>query len=231
MSRVQGVLAALEAGADARGVAAWARVGDPSLRSFGWGLTRLRALAKELGRDAALAEALWATDLFDARVLACLVLDPAALDLAGATRWARGAGAWQVSHALCSGPLAKAPHAADLVDAWTPSPDDALRRCGWLLLGAIAPKVRTREEAWLLAFVAHAREALQGEENLVRDAMNSFLLSVGQRSLPCWEAAYAAAVAVGTVEVDYGDNACVAPDVVRHLGGPRIRAKVGAPPA
>ena len=55
----------------------WEKLGSSTagMRSYGIGLTRLRKLAKRIGRNRELAHALWKTDVYEARVIALLVDD------------------------------------------------------------------------------------------------------------------------------------------------------------
>ena len=85
---VSEVLAAIEALQDARGIVHWNKLGSP-LRGYGVGLTKLRKLAKEVGRDPALAAELDQVDRDAAGVrrLAAEV-DQVDRDAAGARRLA-----------------------------------------------------------------------------------------------------------------------------------------------
>src|SRR5262245_17895200 len=76
---VSEVLALLDAERDERGISNWEKLGSGTagMRSYGIGLTRLRKLAKRIGRNRELAHALWKTDVYEARVIALLVDDPA----------------------------------------------------------------------------------------------------------------------------------------------------------
>jgi len=76
---VSEVLALLDAERDERGMSNWEKLGSSTagMRSYGIGLTRLRKLAKRIGRNRELAHALWKTDVYEARVIALLVDDPA----------------------------------------------------------------------------------------------------------------------------------------------------------
>ena len=76
---VSEVLALLDAERDERGMSNWEKLGSitAGMRSCGIGLTRLRKLAKRIGRNRELAHALWKTDVYEARVIAILVDDPA----------------------------------------------------------------------------------------------------------------------------------------------------------
>jgi len=75
---VSEVLEILHAERDERGMSNWEKLssGAAGMSSYGIGLTRLRKLAKEIGRNRELAQALWQTDVYDARVIALLVDDP-----------------------------------------------------------------------------------------------------------------------------------------------------------
>ncbi len=70
------VLTLLETNQDARGMVHWERVAAKAggLTSFGIGLTKLRKLAKQIGRDPALARELWSSDVYDGRGTAVAVL-------------------------------------------------------------------------------------------------------------------------------------------------------------
>ena len=65
----------LEKNRDARGEASWKKLGDRTggLSSFGIGLTKLRAIAKKVGRDHRLALELWSEPNHDAKVIGLLV--------------------------------------------------------------------------------------------------------------------------------------------------------------
>jgi len=63
---------------DARGEANWQAVGDRTggLTSFGIGLTKLRAIAKQVGRHHDLALTLWNERNYDAKIMGLLIDDP-----------------------------------------------------------------------------------------------------------------------------------------------------------
>ena len=71
-------LAALEASGTEKKRRTYARHGVPE-PMYGVGYAAIRELGKSIGCDHALAGALWATGNHDARVLATLVADPAAI--------------------------------------------------------------------------------------------------------------------------------------------------------
>ena len=72
------VLDLLKENRDARGEANWKEMGDRTggLTSFGIGLTKLRAIAKQVGRDHDLALKLWNERNHDAKIIGLLIDDP-----------------------------------------------------------------------------------------------------------------------------------------------------------
>src|SRR5262245_1713612 len=73
-----------------------ARYGIVAKKVFGVSMATMKSLAKELGRDHALSQALWKTGWYDARMLASLVGDPARVTPAQMDRWAKGFDNWAV---------------------------------------------------------------------------------------------------------------------------------------
>ena len=84
------VLARLAALGDPARLAGMARYGIPTEHADGVTVAQLRTLARELGRDHALAAELWASGRHEARILASMVDDPAELDDAQMETWAGG---------------------------------------------------------------------------------------------------------------------------------------------
>ena len=69
MTKTQ-VMKLLRENQNERGIAHWKKRGSKKVKSFGIGLTQLRKLAKQIGRDHKLAMQLWNSDVYDAKVVA-----------------------------------------------------------------------------------------------------------------------------------------------------------------
>ena len=88
------VLDLLKENRDARGEGNWEAMGERTggLTSFGIGLTRLRAIAKQVGRDHDLALTLWNERNHDARIIGLLIDDPKQLTRDQVEKQVDGAG-------------------------------------------------------------------------------------------------------------------------------------------
>ena len=99
----------------------------------GVNLTKLRAVAKRLKADHALARDLWATGDSAARLLALLVCRPKEFgrdELDGMLRESRTP---KVQDWLVGYVVKKSPHAEDLRTAWFDDPDPVVAGAGWAL--------------------------------------------------------------------------------------------------
>jgi 3-methyladenine DNA glycosylase AlkD len=230
---VADVLARLDSERDERGIRHWEKLGARAggLRTYGIGLTRLRAMAKKFGRDRALAQELWRTDVYDARVLALLIDDPAQITRAQAEQQVEELGGGLLAHvfASCDATLAKTPFAVELADAWIRHDDAVRRTCGYTLLyeaskfsGKKAPS-----EAFFLDVVARIGDSIHTETEPVRMAMGSALMGIGKRSAVLNHAALEVARAVGPIEFTSVSGECEPFDVVKHLTTERLKEKLG----
>ncbi|MNS36098.1 DNA alkylation repair enzyme [compost metagenome] len=105
-----------------------------STNQFGVRVGELRALAKTLGTDHPLGLALWATGNEDARFLATMLLDPAAMGDAELEAMVAPLTYEVLIDELVDNVVANAPVADALRERWMPSEDPTLGHAGWMLL-------------------------------------------------------------------------------------------------
>lgn len=230
---VSEVLAMLEAERDERGMKNWERLGSSTagMKSYGIGLTRLRRLAKRLGRNRELAQALWKTDVHDARVIALLIDEPARMTREQSERQVEELAGGMLAHvfASCDATLAKTPFMVELAEQWVRSDDPIRRDCGYGLLyeasklsGKKAPS-----EAFFLAHVERIADTIDGEPERVRLSMGTALMGIGKRSPALNKAALKVARDVGPIEFTSVSGKCEPFDVAKHLATDRLKEKLG----
>ncbi|MCE9583949.1 MAG: DNA alkylation repair protein [Planctomycetes bacterium] len=127
---------------------------------FGVSFATLKTLVKRIKVDHELALALWDTGNFDARNLAVKIADPAQMSPADLDRWAKTRMA-SMCHGYVAHLAAEGPHARAKADAWLASPDEALRRSAWLLVGAMAMKDEATPASWFAARLAEIEKSIK----------------------------------------------------------------------
>ena len=141
-------LAALEAQASPKVLADMApRYGIVTDHALGVPMAKMQAVAKSLGRDHALAAALWDTGVYEARMVACMVDDPAEVTPEQMDRWRADFDNWAIVDTVAFKLFDQVPHAFAKVDQWASAqrrvrPPRRLRAPR--LAGAARPRRRRR---------------------------------------------------------------------------------------
>jgi 3-methyladenine DNA glycosylase AlkD len=228
-----GVLDLLEENRDARGEANWKAMGDRTggLTSFGIGLTRLRAIAKQVGRDHDLALELWSERNHDAKVIGLLIDDPKQLTRDQVETQVDGAGPGMLSHVLssCDATLPRSPIAFEIAKGWMASKDPVRRRCGYGLVYELAKDKKDKRltDEFFLGCVETIGKTIANEENGVRVGMGGALMSIGKRNKRLNAAALKVAQAIGPIHFSDGDKKCEPMNVLKHLTSDYLRHKLG----
>jgi 3-methyladenine DNA glycosylase AlkD len=183
------ILARLEALGDPRNVLGMARYGIRAERAFGVPGPQLKRLARELGRDHALARQLWATGVYDARALACLVDEPGAVTERQMERWAGDFDNWAICDGACIHLFRRTPFARAKALAWSRRPEEFVKRAAFALMATLAVHDREAGDEVFEAFLESVEREADDERNGVRKAVNWALRQVGKRNAALHEAA------------------------------------------
>jgi 3-methyladenine DNA glycosylase AlkD len=148
-----------------------ARYAIPSDHAYGVAMRDIKALGKTIGRDHALALELWETGVYEARMLASFVGDPAKLTTAQMDRWCREFDNWAFCDALSFNLFDRSPHAWTMVDRWSKRRAEFEKRTAFALLWSLALHDKTApDERFLHGLTLIEREAAD-RRNFVRKAM------------------------------------------------------------
>ncbi|MBM4195318.1 MAG: DNA alkylation repair protein, partial [Gemmatimonadetes bacterium] len=115
-----------------------ARYGIGDETALGVQVNVLRAMAKRIGRDHALALALWKTGVYEARMLATLVDEPEKVTLAQMDSWCRDFDTWALCDTACFSLWDQTPHAWTKVRAWAPRKEEFVRRAAFALIASLS---------------------------------------------------------------------------------------------
>lgn len=160
------------------------RYGITAEKAFGVPMNVIQALAKRLGRDHALAQALWESGWYEARLLAAYVADPSAVSARQMDQWARGWDNWGVVDTHCFVLFDRSPLAWKKVEQWSRRKEEYIRRGAFALLACLALHDRTAPEARFLATIPLLERAATDDRNFVRKAVAWALRAMGAPRRP-----------------------------------------------
>jgi 3-methyladenine DNA glycosylase AlkD len=165
------------------------RYGIVTDKAFGVSMADIQKLAKTLGRNHDLAEALWQTGWYEARMLTAYVAEPARVTPAQMDRWAKDFDNWGICDTLCFALFDRTPHAWAKVEKWSASRHEFVKRAAFALLASIALHDKTAGDEKFLESLSLIESAATDERNFVKKGVNWALRAIGNRRSPKLKAA------------------------------------------
>jgi 3-methyladenine DNA glycosylase AlkD len=159
-----------------------ARYGLPSHHALGISVGALRTYAKKVGRDHALATALWKTGIYEARLLASFVGEPEKLTVAQMNAWCRDFDNWGVCDTVCFALFDRSPLAWGRLAPWSRARGEFQKRAAFALLASLALHDKTSPDAKFGPYLKYIEAAADDDRNFVKKGVLWALRGVGQRS-------------------------------------------------
>jgi 3-methyladenine DNA glycosylase AlkD len=159
-----------------------ARYAIPSDKALGVLMGDIQKLGRQLGRDHALALALWKTDVYEARMLCAYVDEPARVTPAQMDAQARAFDNWAICDTLCFALWVRSPHAFKKIHQWASHRDEYVKRASFALLASMALKHKESTDADYLRCLPLIEKAASDERNFVKKGVSWALRGVGRRS-------------------------------------------------
>ncbi len=181
-ARVEAVLASIKRKSTARDRANLARFGIVAPKSFGVSMANLQLLAKQLGRDHQLALALWDTGWYEARMLACIIDEPALVTRAQMDAWCRDFDNWAICDTACFHLFDKTPHAWSKINQWSSKRGEFQRRAAFALMASVALHDKLAADAPFLHGLVAIEKASDDERNFVKKGVLWALRGIGTRN-------------------------------------------------
>jgi 3-methyladenine DNA glycosylase AlkD len=203
-----------------------ARYAIPSDNAFGVSVATLKTLAKRLGRNHALAAALWDTGWYEARMLTPFVAEPAAVTPAQMDRWCSDFDSWAICDALCFHLFDRTPHAWRKVEQWARRREEFVKRAAFALLASLALHDKRAADEPFVQSLALIERAADDDRNFVKKAVNWALRAIGKRN-PELHAA-AVSVAQRLAESPNAAPRWVGKDALRDLASPATTRRLAA---
>ena len=218
------LLAQLRASANPDNLEGMARYGMSVENRLGVSMPEISGIAKQIGRDHALALELWDSGIAEARILAALVGEPAKLTEAEMDAWVADFDSWDVCDQVCMKLFDRSPFARKKVFEWAERDEEFVRRAAFSLIASIAWHDKNASDDDLLAFLPLIRSAATDERNFVKKAVSWALRHIGKRNARLNAAALAEAREIA--KLDSKAARWIARDAIRELESEKVQARL-----
>jgi 3-methyladenine DNA glycosylase AlkD len=221
---VKEILASLERLGSKRNRDGMARYAIVTPKLFGVPMAEMKRIAKQQGRDHALADALWTTGWYEARIVAALVDEPERVTAAQMDRWCRDFDNWAVCDTVCMHLFDRTPHAWRKVEQWSGRKGEFEKRAAFALLASLALHDRSAPDDDFLRQLPLIEREASDERNFVKKAVNWALRGIGSRNTRLHRSAMTVARTLATSE-DRTER-WIGKDAIRQLSSEATKKRV-----
>lgn len=158
------------------------RFGINARNAVGVSMANIQLIAKRIGRDHKLAEALWKTGCYEARMLTAFIDDPALVTSAQMDRWCRDFDNWGITDTLCFKLFDQTPHAWAKVVNWCPREEEFVKRAGFALLASLAGHDKRATDKQFIDGLRLIEQYADDERNFVKKGVSWALRRIGSRN-------------------------------------------------
>jgi len=159
-----------------------ARYGINPHNNYGVSITRIREIAKEIGKDHELAVRLWDSDIHDARLLAPLIAEPEKATAPLIEKWVSQIDSWDICDNLCGGFFQKIDEPYGQAENWCQRDEEFVKRAGFVLVARLAVKDKKADDPQFEHFFPLILSEAVDERNMVKKAVNWTLRQIGKRN-------------------------------------------------
>lgn len=217
-------LGALEKAGSKKHADGMQRFGIGKVTTYGVPMGAIQKLGKTIGKDHALAKELWASGVYDARMLASYVAEAEEVTSAEMDAWCAAFDNWAVCDTVCFALWDRVPMAWDKIAAWAKRDEEFVKRAAFALLASVALHDKGDIDDRLAKTIAICESAAGDARNFVKKGVSWALRTIGSRS----SALRAKAIASGTRLAKSRDatERWIGNDVVRDLQRPLVAKRV-----
>jgi 3-methyladenine DNA glycosylase AlkD len=158
------------------------RYGIPIDHAVGIPVGVLKQRGKALGRDHDLARALWKTGIYEARMLAAFVGDPARVTPAEMDRWCKHFDSWAICDTVCFSLWDRTPYAMTKIKQWSTRHEEFVKRAAFALLASVALHDKKMGDEAVDKCLSIIERSADDDRNFVKKGVSWALRLVGRRT-------------------------------------------------
>ena len=142
----------------------------------------LKILAKTIGTDNKLADALFDTGIYEARLLCSKLYHPKDITNTLIEKWVITFENWKITDSFCMGLVAKSKFAVPKILEWTKRQEEFQKRSGFTTLASYCMADKKAENIVFENFIPIIENTIEDDRVYVKKAVNWALRNIGKRN-------------------------------------------------
>jgi len=201
-----------------------ARFGLSAKKVYGVPMPVLRKMAKDIGKNHEIALKLWKTEVYDARMIACMIEDPKTITEKQMDEWVNEFDSWGICDTCCGSLFDKTEIAYRKVFEWAKGEKEFVRRAGFATIAWLALHDKKAPDSKMEGFLPIIKKYSTDERNMVKKAVNWALRQIGKRNLALNKKALR--VAKEIKNMDSKSARWIASDAIRELESDAVQKRL-----
>lgn len=200
-----------------------ARFGINPAQAMGVSIPVLRKMAKDIGKNQALAIELWDSGIHEARILASMIADPQLMTPELMDAWVNEFDTWDVCDQVCGNLFDRTPFAFEKAIEWCQREQEFVRRAGFVMMAELAVHDKKAPDESFIQFFPLIKQYANDERNFVKKAVNWALRQIGKRNSRLYALALACAHEIQNM--DSKTARWIARDAIKELEAKEKKGK------
>lgn len=180
--KYQEILRKLKSLSNPKNVEGMARFGINPKNTYGVSIPNLRRLAKDIGKNHALAQQLWKSGIHEARILAAMIDELKKISEKQMDSWARDFDSWDVCDQVCMNLFDKTKFAYKKAVEWSSRKEKFVKGAGFAIIASLAFHDKNAKDENLIKFLPIIKKESIDDRNFVKKAVNWALRQIGKRN-------------------------------------------------
>jgi 3-methyladenine DNA glycosylase AlkD len=201
-----------------------ARYGLNSPNTLGLCMPDLMRIAKETGKDHELAQRLWESGIYEARILAFMIDEWRLVTEQQMESWANGFDNWGIVDGCCGHLFDKTPFAYKKAVEWSKRKEEFVKRAGFTMMATLTVHDKKAEDEKMLRFLPLIVKGSTDERRYVSKSVNWALRQIGKRNRALNRKAIEAAERIK--KLDSKAARWIASDALRELRGEAVQERL-----
>ena len=207
-----------------RNIKGMARFGIVSKNTLGISIYILRDIAKGIGKDHLLAQQLWSSGIFEAKILASMVDEPEKVTEKQMEIWVKDFDSWGICDQVCDNLFEFTKFNYKKIAEWTSRKEEFVKRAGFTIIACLAVHDKEAKNEKFIKLLATIKREAKDERNYVRKAVNWALRNIGKRNLHLNKEAIKTAIEIQ--KIDSKSARWIAADALRELKSPAVQKRL-----
>jgi 3-methyladenine DNA glycosylase AlkD len=201
-----------------------ARYGINPVNNLGISIYQLRPLAKEIGKNHALALQLWDSGIHDARLLACFIDDPKTVTSEQMDAWSEDFDSWDICDQACTSLFDLTDLAYKKVYEWAEHTKEFKKRAAFSLIAGLSVHDKAATDKEFEQFFPLIIQHSDDDRNYVKKAVNWALRNIGKRNMALNKKAIKTAKQMQ--KINSKSARWIASDALRELTSQKLQKRV-----